>query len=337
MKKKKKLLLIVMLIAVMALPITVNAAIKLNKKKVTLTVGKTVQLKVKGTKAKVKWSSSNKKIATVSSKGKVKAKKVGKATITAKIGKKKYRCKITVNPKPGEGGTTTPGDGSTTQSDGGQSATVPKKTIQQLDAETLANAKTIITLNGDAMNTWLFGRRANSKTDASGNMIWSIVSNKNGTVDYINIYRPGTNELIACTDVINNFSDMTLHSSSNGDHIAYLMGKGQYDFAKDPNGALVCWNYWGHDLYPSFDRTKADFETIFNGTITEGIYNKLMGYLDYPAVSGKGKDLVIIYGKNANGVLTARYAGYYIFKNSTYELIGVASDNPTTYGKLVTW
>ena len=88
MKKRTWLVLIVMLIAVMALPVTANAAIKLNKKKVTLTVGKTVQLKVKGTKAKVKWSSSNKKVATVSKKGKVKAKKVGKATITAKIGKR---------------------------------------------------------------------------------------------------------------------------------------------------------------------------------------------------------------------------------------------------------
>ena len=62
---------------------------KLNKKKVTLYVGKSVRLKVKGAGKKVKWKSSNKKIATVSSKGKVKAKKKGKAKITAKFGKKK--------------------------------------------------------------------------------------------------------------------------------------------------------------------------------------------------------------------------------------------------------
>ena len=52
---------------------------KLNKKKVTLYVGKSVRLKVKGTKKKAKWKSSNKKVAAVSSKGKVSAKKKGPA------------------------------------------------------------------------------------------------------------------------------------------------------------------------------------------------------------------------------------------------------------------
>lgn len=82
-------------------PTIISAAtkVRLNKKKATLTVGKTITLKVKGTKKKVKWSSSKKKVATVSSKGKVRAKKKGKVTITAKIGKKKYKCKITVKNK----------------------------------------------------------------------------------------------------------------------------------------------------------------------------------------------------------------------------------------------
>ncbi|MCI9526206.1 MAG: hypothetical protein HFH37_04720 [Lachnospiraceae bacterium] len=44
----------------------------------------------------VKWSTSNKKIATVSKKGLVKAKKKGKVTITAKAGKKKATVKITI-------------------------------------------------------------------------------------------------------------------------------------------------------------------------------------------------------------------------------------------------
>ena len=45
---------------------------------------------------KVKWSSSQKKVATVSSKGKVIAKKKGKAVITATVKGKKYKCKLTV-------------------------------------------------------------------------------------------------------------------------------------------------------------------------------------------------------------------------------------------------
>lgn len=74
----------------------VEAKTRLNKTKITIAVGKKVTLKVKGSRKKAKWSSSNKKIATVNQKGRVQAKKAGNATVTAKIGKKKYRCKIHV-------------------------------------------------------------------------------------------------------------------------------------------------------------------------------------------------------------------------------------------------
>ncbi len=71
-------------------------------------VGKKLTMKAKGTlklaaavspvtsKQKVTYSSSNKKIATVTSKGVIKAKKKGKVTITVKSGKKSYKIKITV-------------------------------------------------------------------------------------------------------------------------------------------------------------------------------------------------------------------------------------------------
>lgn len=75
---------------------TQAASVKLNKKKLTLYVGKSETLKVTGTSSKVKWSTANKKIATVTSKGKVTAKKAGKVTITAKVKNKKYTCKVTV-------------------------------------------------------------------------------------------------------------------------------------------------------------------------------------------------------------------------------------------------
>ena len=102
MKNNKKILalflMLVMLFSISA-PLTAQAAVKLSKTSVSIVVGKTYTLKVKGTKKKVKWSTSNKKIATVKA-GKVTAKKVGKATITAKVGTKKYKCKVTVKPKP---------------------------------------------------------------------------------------------------------------------------------------------------------------------------------------------------------------------------------------------
>lgn len=79
-------------------PMSTNAkkVVKLNKSKLTLQTGKTSKLKLKNTKKKVKWSSKNKKVVTVSRKGVVKAVSVGKTTITAKSGKKKYSCKVTV-------------------------------------------------------------------------------------------------------------------------------------------------------------------------------------------------------------------------------------------------
>ena len=90
--------MIMVLVMVLSLtPMNVEAAtVKLNKTKVTTYVGKTVSLKVKGTKNKVKWSSSNKKVAKVTSKGKVTAKKSGTAKITAKVNNKKLTCKVTV-------------------------------------------------------------------------------------------------------------------------------------------------------------------------------------------------------------------------------------------------
>ncbi len=96
-----KWVLFVICVCVLVCDGQVSAAskVKLNKTKVTIRVGKTVKLKVKGTKKKVKWSSNKKKIATVTSKGVVKGKKQGTATITAKVGKKKYKCKVYVKKK----------------------------------------------------------------------------------------------------------------------------------------------------------------------------------------------------------------------------------------------
>lgn len=74
----------------------VEAATKINKKKVTLIKGQTTTLKITGTQKKIKWSSSKKSVASVSSKGKVTAKKKGTATITAKVGSKKYTCDVSV-------------------------------------------------------------------------------------------------------------------------------------------------------------------------------------------------------------------------------------------------
>lgn len=75
---------------------TATGTVKLNKIKASLTAGQTLKLKLKGTKKKVTWKSSAKSVASVSKNGKVTARKKGIAVITAKAGKKKFHCKITV-------------------------------------------------------------------------------------------------------------------------------------------------------------------------------------------------------------------------------------------------
>lgn len=112
MKKALSVIMALVLAVTVALSVTsgtVTAASKpkLSKKKVVLTITNTkkrpaVTLKVKGVPKKVakkaKWSTSNKSVVTVK-KGKVTAKKAGKATITCKVKGRKYACKVTVKDK----------------------------------------------------------------------------------------------------------------------------------------------------------------------------------------------------------------------------------------------
>ena len=73
-----------------------KSVIKLTKKKLSMEPGTKRTIRLKGAKAsKVKWTTSDRKTATVS-RGKIKAKKEGTATITAKYKNKKYKCEVTV-------------------------------------------------------------------------------------------------------------------------------------------------------------------------------------------------------------------------------------------------
>ena len=108
MNKMKRILTIVLTLALIVTMMPMNltnvnakSTTRLSSKKIVLQVGKTKKLKVKNKPAGVKvvWKSSKKKVATVSKKGKVKAKKPGKTTITAKVGKKKYKCTVIVKRK----------------------------------------------------------------------------------------------------------------------------------------------------------------------------------------------------------------------------------------------
>ncbi len=93
-------LLLVVFSIMLSLPsadINSATAVKISKKKITIYVGSVKKLILKGADASgIKWTSSDKKVATVSSKGKVKGIKEGKATISAKYKGKKYTCNVTV-------------------------------------------------------------------------------------------------------------------------------------------------------------------------------------------------------------------------------------------------
>ena len=112
MKKTRKkgirslALLLALILAIGFSPVTnveAKAAPRLNYRKVTLVQGKKKRLKVRNLsrrrRRKVKWYSTRKSVATVNRKGVVKAKRKGKAYIVAKVGKKKYRCKVIVKKK----------------------------------------------------------------------------------------------------------------------------------------------------------------------------------------------------------------------------------------------
>ena len=87
-------------VATKSIKVTNTATGKNQGKKATMKRGQSLKLKAALTPVtslqKVTWSSSNKKIVTVSKSGVIKAKKKGRATITVKSGNKKYKIRITV-------------------------------------------------------------------------------------------------------------------------------------------------------------------------------------------------------------------------------------------------
>ena len=98
MKKGRKRFYLFAFLLLLTLAVTTQAStkVKINKKTITLIKGQTATLKIVGTKERIKWTSSKKSVATVSKRGKVKARKKGTARIIAKAGKRRYTCKIKV-------------------------------------------------------------------------------------------------------------------------------------------------------------------------------------------------------------------------------------------------
>ena len=99
MKKAMVTMMMVVFAAMLLMVAPVQAAYKTKTTKVTMKAGQSKTLRVK-TAGKVKWSSSNKAIVSVNKKGKIVARRSGKAKITAKYGKKKAVFVVTVKSTP---------------------------------------------------------------------------------------------------------------------------------------------------------------------------------------------------------------------------------------------
>ncbi len=175
MKKGKHVLvktLVLTLVLACAGPAAGNTAeaaskMTLSKKKLTLTVGKKKKLKVKNKKSKkvirsVEWKSSKKKVATVSKKGAVKAKKAGKAVVTAtvyyyiknsrakSIKRKKLRCVVTVKKAASNNGSSTnsgsnSSTNSGTQNSSSSTSTTDSKSLPVVRIESGSGAKGVDT------------------------------------------------------------------------------------------------------------------------------------------------------------------------------------------------
>ena len=205
------------------------ATIKISKKNITLKVGQSTTLKISGTKKKVSWKSSDKKIATVTSKGKVTAKKKGTAKITAKIGKKSLVCKITVTEKKSN-----KGDGAREN----PFSAYQKHTVNIYYFEEYIGKFKIQLLDyksGKEAYDYVMQNEYNSKPTSSQEYIYVKFK-----IDYIS----GKKQVNA-TDVINHYSDF-FNSKSNYqlDNIGWGYGFEDVDDMVDvslyPGGSAIC-------------------------------------------------------------------------------------------------
>ena len=85
--------------------VTAEAAgkVALSSRKTSVAVGGSKTISLRNVSGKVKWSVAKKSVASIKANGasvKVKGKKAGTTTITAKVGKKSYKCKLTVKNAP---------------------------------------------------------------------------------------------------------------------------------------------------------------------------------------------------------------------------------------------
>lgn len=93
---RKEVLFCLLLTLLWGSAFTAEAKPQLSEARLSLVKGETRTLKVSGASGKIRWKSSDPRVVSVDSSGKIQAKKKGSATVSAKTGGKKLSCKVLV-------------------------------------------------------------------------------------------------------------------------------------------------------------------------------------------------------------------------------------------------
>ena len=197
MKNLKKLFAIMLTVSMLVslIPFNVQAAssskIKLSKNKMTLYVGDTKTLKLKGTNKTPKWTSSKKSVATVTSKGKVTAKKKGSAVIKAKLGKNIFSCKVTVKTKaisdPVPTTTPVPDDTPVNTPVPDNTPTTPSTPVSSIE-DNYQKLADYIMKNGEYDSDYKYYEIIYHETEKNPSLYTMITYNLDGTFEFSNMY-----------------------------------------------------------------------------------------------------------------------------------------------------
>lgn len=209
------MMVFIVMISVMLLSTEVQAA-KLNKTSLTLVKGKTYTLKMSGTKKKVTWKTKDKKIAKLSNSKKhsvkIKAVKTGKTTVTAKVGKKTYKCRVTVirktRKKPSE---STSGSSTDAETDTEQTPTTPNITPTVPDTTPVTPAEPDITPNTP------------TEPSAAKKKVWVITKLSSFVETPVYVNERTAIECTACNYITDDFNQAVEHQD-------------QHIHAGEPNG-----------------------------------------------------------------------------------------------------
>ena len=259
----------------------------------TLKATLTSKIKKKG----VTWKSSDKKIATVSKKGKITAKAYGTVTITCTSKKdKKIKATCTVN-------------------------------VRKPKTELLTTFEEIVKTSFSPINQYVkYNSKPSYMNDSSGRTVWSAGYTANGVLRKVTAYKENSYEKLAYT-LCDGWGGPAVSLLTDGSaDVRDDILDGSYDFKKDPAQVVVAWRMWKDST------SKKEIETALNTKISDEVYEILIDKYS----SDFSTPTLIIYGKNADGKLIGKYAGtlmYNMTKNSGYyNVVGTDSSNKTEYG-----